>query len=86
MAARFTDAEACTRTPTPVEEGGLPAHALDEAMAKLGDFWDMIKVFVIIPRFKQMPLLPSRHLVKESRDYRPWKRTVSQLSQHLQLL
>ena len=45
MAARFTEAEACT--PTPVEEGGLPAHALDEAMAKLGDFWDMIKAFAM---------------------------------------
>ena len=45
MAARFTEAEACT--PTPVEEGGLPAHALDEAMAKLGGFMDMIKVFAM---------------------------------------
>ena len=45
MAARFTEAEACT--PTPVEEGGPSAHALDEATAKLGDFWDMIKVFAM---------------------------------------
>ena len=71
MAARFTEAEACT--PTPVEEGGLPAHALDEAMAKLGDFWDtcIFKVFAMFSSIRTEALLPSRYLVIKSCDYHP---------------